>query len=168
VATTPAGKELSAEELDTGEPLAPMLTHHQVRGFLKQRFPLLMVDTVLSIEPHVRVVAVKNVSGNELHFLGHLPDFPLMPGALIIESLAQTAAFLGWGQGTGSALSTMQYLGSANVQFFKPVFPGDQMVNEVRQVRQVANMQIVSVISRVRQQVMARGELFLATKENTE
>jgi 3-hydroxyacyl-[acyl-carrier-protein] dehydratase len=164
VATIQEDVPLTEGQLGVGEQASPLLSHTQVRAFLKQRLPLLMVDTVLSIEPKVRVVAVKNVSGNEFQFLGHFPEFPLMPGALIIESLAQTAAFLGWRQGTEPGPQPMQYIGNANVSFYKPVYPGDQMVNEVRHSRQMASLQVVSVISRVRQTVVARGELILATE----
>jgi len=164
VTTISADPASSADRLDYGPIQPPMLTHAQVRGFLKQRFPLLMVDTVLLIDPGARVVAVKNVAGNELQFLGHFPDFPLMPGALIIESLAQTATFLSWNKGGGDSPTQVQYLGGANINFYKPVYPGDQMVNEVRQTRRLRNLQIVSAITRVGQTVVARGELILAAQ----
>lgn len=145
----------------------PMLTHVEVRRFLKQQFPMLMVDTVLSIDPGERIVAVKNVSGNEWQFLGHFPDYPLMPGVLLIESLAQTAAFLGWCPDSGKKEPSLQYLGNANVTFYKPVHPGDQIVNEVKQTRRVANMQMVGVTARVRGSIVARGELTLASRKDS-
>jgi len=164
VATTYPTQTLADKPALSAIETAPMLSHIEVRGFLKQRFPLLMIDTVISIEPGVRVVALKNVSGNEWQFLGHFPDHPLMPGALLIESLAQTASFLGWSPSADGRAPSMQYLANANVTFHKPIYPGDQIVNEVKQTRQLADMRIVAVASRVAGAMVARGELILASR----
>ena len=68
-----------------------MLSNIEIRKLIPHRYPFLLVDKVLELEPGKRIVAIKNVSANEPFFQGHFPEFPIMPGVLIIEALAQTA-----------------------------------------------------------------------------
>jgi 3-hydroxyacyl-[acyl-carrier-protein] dehydratase len=106
---------------------------HEVLKYLPQRYPILMIDRVLSCEPGKRIVALKNVSINEPHFPGHFPGRPVMPGVLILEAMAQAAAIL--------ALRTLNvkpdenlvyyYAGIDNARFKRPVEPGDQLQVEV-------------------------------------
>jgi 3-hydroxyacyl-[acyl-carrier-protein] dehydratase len=106
---------------------------HQVLQYLPQRYPILMIDRVLSCEPGKRIVALKNVTINEPHFPGHFPSRPVMPGVMILEAMAQAAAIL--------ALRTLDvkpdkdsvyyYAGIDNARFKRPVEPGDQMQVEV-------------------------------------
>jgi 3-hydroxyacyl-[acyl-carrier-protein] dehydratase len=106
---------------------------HQVLQYLPQRYPILMIDRVLSCEPGKRIVALKNVTINEPHFPGHFPTRPVMPGVMILEAMAQAAAIL--------ALRTLNvkpdensvyyYAGIDNARFKRPVEPGDQMQIEV-------------------------------------
>ena len=106
---------------------------HQVLQYLPQRYPILMIDRVLSCEPGKRIVALKNVTINEPHFPGHFPARPVMPGVMILEAMAQAAAIL--------ALRTLNvkpdensvyyYAGIDNARFKRPVEPGDQMQIEV-------------------------------------
>jgi 3-hydroxyacyl-[acyl-carrier-protein] dehydratase len=106
---------------------------HEVLKYLPQRYPILMIDRVLTCEPGKRIVALKNVSMNEPHFPGHFPVRPVMPGVLILEAMAQAAAIL--------ALRTLDvkpddklvyyYAGIDNARFKRPVEPGDQMLVEV-------------------------------------
>ena len=106
---------------------------HQVLQYLPQRYPILMIDRVLSCEPGKRIVALKNVTINEPHFPGHFPTRPVMPGVMILEAMAQAAAIL--------ALRTLgvkpdensvyYYAGIDNARFKRPVEPGDQMQIEV-------------------------------------
>ena len=71
-----------------------MITFEEIKTLLPQKFPFLMVDRVVSLETGKRAVAIKNITGNEVFFLGHFPNMAVMPGALIIESMAQTAIIL--------------------------------------------------------------------------
>jgi 3-hydroxyacyl-[acyl-carrier-protein] dehydratase len=107
---------------------------HEVLQYLPQRYPILMIDRVLTCEVGQRIVALKNVSINEPHFPGHFPTRPVMPGVLILEAMAQAAAIL--------ALRTLNvkpdensvyyYAGIDNARFKRPVEPGDQMKVEVK------------------------------------
>lgn len=105
---------------------------HQVLETLPHRYPFLLVDRVLELDPHKHVKAIKNVTINEQFFVGHFPVRPVMPGVLIIEALAQAAAMLAF-VSTGSAAGDdrVVYLaGIDGVVFKRPVEPGDQLVLE--------------------------------------
>jgi len=95
---------------------------------LPHRYPFLLVDRVLEAEPGKSLRAVKNVSANEEFFLGHFPDFPVMPGVLQLEALAQAAALLcalTMDMGTGRKVPFLMSMD--NVKFRRPVVPGDQL-----------------------------------------
>ena len=97
-----------------------------IQRVLPHRFPFLMVDRVLELEPGQRAVALKNVSGGEPFFQGHFPGHPVMPGVLILEALAQTAAFAVLGP--DSEEGALGYLtGVDNFRFRQAVYPGDQL-----------------------------------------
>ena len=70
------------------------MTFEQIKTYLRQRFPLIMVDRVLEVEPGKRIKALKNVTGNEIQFLGHFPDYAIMPGTFIVEAIGQCASIL--------------------------------------------------------------------------
>src|SRR6202453_1968798 len=72
----------------------PLLNFEEVRALLKQRFPMLMIDNVVVLEPSKSISAIKNVTGNEIQFLGHFPDQAIMPGTLIVEAIGQAASIL--------------------------------------------------------------------------
>lgn len=104
-----------------------------VLDFLPHRFPFVLVDRVLEIEPGKRILAQKNVTFNEPFFPGHFPNYPVMPGVLIVEALAQAAAILAFQtQGAkADANSVYLFVGIDNVRFKKPVTPGDVLHLEV-------------------------------------
>lgn len=106
---------------------------HEVLAHLPQRFPFLMVDRVLECEPGKRIVALKNVSVNEPFFPGHFPHRPVMPGVLILESMAQAAGILVFKtmNAVPDESSVYYYAGIDNARFKKPVVPGDQLMVEV-------------------------------------
>src|ERR1700758_4113479 len=91
------------------------MTFEEVRDLLKQRFPMLMVDTVMELVPGQRILAVKNVTGNEIQFLGHFPERAVMPGTLIVEAIGQSASILfAKTTGTGTQPGEFLMLGSIN------------------------------------------------------
>jgi 3-hydroxyacyl-[acyl-carrier-protein] dehydratase len=100
---------------------------NQILKMLPHRYPFLLVDRVLELEEGQRVKALKNVTMNEPHFTGHFPEFPVMPGVLILEALAQTAALLTFGNDAVSD-SVYFFVGIDNARFKKPVTPGDQLI----------------------------------------
>ena len=100
---------------------------NQILKMLPHRYPFLLVDRVLELEAGKRVKALKNISMNEPQFTGHFPEFPVMPGVLILEALAQTAALLTFGQDKVDD-SVYFFVGIDNARFKKPVTPGDQLI----------------------------------------
>jgi|UniRef100_UPI004048E623 3-hydroxyacyl-[acyl-carrier-protein] dehydratase len=100
---------------------------NQILKMLPHRYPFLLVDRVLELEAGKRVKALKNVTMNEPHFTGHFPEFPVMPGVLILEALAQTAALLTFGKDSVDD-SVYFFVGIDNARFKRPVTPGDQLI----------------------------------------
>ncbi|WP_124948027.1 3-hydroxyacyl-ACP dehydratase FabZ [Sulfurirhabdus autotrophica] len=110
---------------------------HEILTYLPHRYPFLLVDRVLSCEPGKTITAIKNVTINEPFFEGHFPHFPVMPGVLIIEAMAQAAAILSFKtMGTRPDDKSVYYFaGIDNARFKKPVFAGDQLVLQVEITR---------------------------------
>ena len=102
---------------------------HEILKYLPHRYPLLLVDRVLSCEPGKSIVAIKNVTINEPYFVGHFPHHPVMPGVMIIEALAQTAAILTFKTHDHKAddNSIYYFVGIDKARFKKPVMPGDRL-----------------------------------------
>jgi 3-hydroxyacyl-[acyl-carrier-protein] dehydratase len=102
---------------------------HKILTLLPHRYPILLVDRVLDLEPHRSIKALKNVSFNEPYFMGHFPNRPVMPGVLILEALAQTAALLAFSEEPHDPVSTLYlFVGIDNARFKRVVEPGDQLI----------------------------------------
>ncbi len=109
----------------------------EVRKYLPHRYPFLMIDKVESVEPNKSIVGIKNVTTNEPHFTGHLPEMPVMPGVMIIESLAQAGGILIYKTlGVYPKEDEFFYLaGVDNARFKRTVLPGDQLKLTVELVK---------------------------------
>jgi 3-hydroxyacyl-[acyl-carrier-protein] dehydratase len=139
----------------------PVLDFEEVRSLLKQRFPLLMIDSVVAIEPEKRIQAIKNVSGNELQFLGHFPDRAVMPGTFIVEAIGQAASIL-FSKTAGAGLNPGEFLvlGTINsMRFLVPVVPGDRMEIEVKVLKFVNDVALVEGLVTVDGTLVASGTL---------
>jgi len=106
-----------------------MMNVDEIKEYLPQRYPFLMVDRVVEIELGKRILAYKNVTVNEPFFQGHFPDNPIMPGVLIIEALAQAAGVLGFKSQEKKPKDGYLYyfVGADDVRLKRPVVPGDQL-----------------------------------------
>ena len=102
---------------------------NEVKNFLPHRYPFLLIDRVLEYNVGKNLTAIKNVSFNEPHFIGHFPDQPIMPGVLIIEALAQATGILAFKSEVGKPVVGQIYMlvGVDKVRFKKTVEPGDQL-----------------------------------------
>lgn len=109
-----------------------MIDIKEIQSILPHRYPFLLVDRVLEIEPNVKITAIKNVTINEQFFVGHFPGNPVMPGVLIIEAMAQTAGILAYKSGIQGR--HVYFLTIEKAKFRKPVTPGDQLRFEVKVV----------------------------------
>jgi 3-hydroxyacyl-[acyl-carrier-protein] dehydratase len=142
------------------------MTFEEVRAALKQRFPMLMVDSVTELEPGKRIRAIKNVTGNEIHFLGHFAEHAVMPGTLIVEAVGQAASILfAKSMGTGTRPGEFLVLGSINeMRFLKPVVPGDRMEMEVKVLKFIDDFALVEVSASVSGTEVAKGKLGFARR----
>jgi 3-hydroxyacyl-[acyl-carrier-protein] dehydratase len=104
---------------------------HQIMSILPHRYPFLLIDRVVEMEPKTRIVALKNVTINEPHFAGHFPDFPIMPGVLIVEAIAQAGGALLLTEIPDRESKLMVFTGIDSAKFRRPVLPGDQLRIEV-------------------------------------
>ena len=102
----------------------------EVLTYLPHRYPFLLIDRVLECEPMKSLVALKNVTMNEEFFGGHFPNHPVMPGVLVIEALAQSAAILAFKSLNRKPddKSVVYFVGIDRARFKRPVFPGDQLI----------------------------------------
>jgi len=140
---------------------------HQILEYLPHRYPILLVDRVLDIVPGERITALKNVSMNEPFFPGHYPHHPVMPGVLIIEALAQTAAILSFKTmgGQPDDKSVYYFVGIDDARFKRPVSPGDQLIMEVSISANKRGIWKFSAQAKVDGQVAAEAELMCTVRK---
>jgi len=138
----------------------------RIQALLPHRYPFLLVDRVVEFEPGKRIVAWKNVTGNEPFFQGHFPGHPVMPGVLILEALAQTGGLLTQltREAAGTPVSeTMSYLVKIDAaKFSRMVVPGDRVELEVILKRVIRNMAMYVGTARVDGEVAACAEILCA------
>ena len=142
------------------------MTFEEVKARLKQRFPLIMVDRVLELEPGKRIKALKNVTGNEIQFLGHFPEFAIMPGTFIIEAIGQSASIL-FSQTAGDDVDSREFLVLAivnDMKFLVPVLPGHTLIIEVNILKMTEQAALVEAVVSVEGTVVTRGKLSFARK----
>jgi len=142
------------------------MTFEEIKTYLRQRFPLLMVDRVLEVEPGKRIKGLKNVTGNEIQFLGHFPGYAIMPGTLIVEAIGQCASIL-FSQTTGTGVKGDEFLVLAainDMRFLVPVHPGHTMILEVTIVKMTAEAALVEGIVTVDGTIVTKGRLSFARK----
>jgi len=134
---------------------------HAILQYLPHRFPFLLVDRVLECEPGVRIRALKNVSINEPFFPGHFPHHPVMPGVLIIESLAQAAAILSFrtAEAKPDDGSVYYLAGIDGARFKRPVMAGDQLQLEVSLSRHMRDVYKFKGVATVDGQLTAQCEI---------
>jgi 3-hydroxyacyl-[acyl-carrier-protein] dehydratase len=132
---------------------------------IPHRYPFLLVDRILELEPNKRVVGLKNVSMNEPFFQGHFPGTPIMPGVLILEAMAQTSGVLAIASMDKSGKNALMYfMGLDQVKFRKMVVPGDQLIMELEVLKKRAKVMKLAGTAKVDGQVVAEAQL-MATIE---
>ena len=144
----------------------PFMNFEEVRAALKQRFPMLMVDTVISLDPGKSIQTTKNVTGNELQFLGHFPEHAVMPGTLIVEAIGQSASIL-FSKTTGTGIHPGEFLvlGAINeMRFLVPVVPGNKLEMDIQVLKFIEGFALVEAIATVDGTVVARGKLGFARR----
>lgn len=132
---------------------------------LPHRFPFLMVDRVLSVTPGRTIVALKNVTANEAHFVGHFPGHPVMPGVLVVEALAQAGGILVWESidRDERSESILYLLGIENTRFKQTVTPGDQIILKAELTKHKRNVWFFHCIAEVNATVVVEADVIMAS-----
>jgi 3-hydroxyacyl-[acyl-carrier-protein] dehydratase len=134
---------------------------HTIKQYLPHRYPMLLVDRVLDWEAGKTITAIKNVTANEEFFNGHFPHKPVMPGVLMIEAMAQTAAILSFltMDVKPDENSVVYFVGIDNARFKRPVEPGDQLVMNVEILRVARGIWKYKAVASVDGQTAVEAEL---------
>jgi 3-hydroxyacyl-[acyl-carrier-protein] dehydratase len=135
---------------------------------LPHRPPMLMVDRVLKLEPGKHLVAVKNVTSNEPCLQGHFPNFPLFPGVMVIEALAQAAAILAHHslKVRADEGALFFFAGIDKARFRRQVVPGDQLTLEIDVLRIMRGVGKFAAVAKVRDEIAAEAELMAVLRGN--
>jgi len=143
------------------------LSFEEIKKLIPQRFPFIMIDKVIELVPGKEAVAIKNISGNDIFFLGHFPEKAIMPGALIIEAMAQTAIilFATAKENKGDDKKPIYFLGSVKARFLHSVVPGDQLKIKAVNVKSLPNGAFVSAEAFVDEKKVSEAELVFSVKD---
>jgi 3-hydroxyacyl-[acyl-carrier-protein] dehydratase len=144
-----------------------MLDINEIRRILPHRYPMLLVDRILELEAE-RIVGIKNVTANEPFFGGHFPDFPVMPGVLIVEAMAQTAGVLVLKSIPDRDQKLVLLVSIEAARFRKPVVPGDQLRIEMTLLRRKASVAKMAGKATVNGVVAAEAEVMCKLAEKGE
>jgi len=141
---------------------------HQILKRLPHRYPFVLVDRVVELDPGRRLLALKNVSINEPYFAGHFPGRPVMPGVLMLEALAQAGALLSFDTAgiVVDERTLFYFAGIDNVRFKRVVEPGDQLLLDVTLLRQRQGLFRYAAQARVGDEVAVEAELMCVVRRD--
>lgn len=135
-------------------------------NFLPHRYPFLLIDRVVELVPGESIRALKNVTINEPFFQGHFPGTPIMPGVLILEAMAQAGGILALDSMPDSLRGAVIYfMGMDKVRFRKPVVPGDQLIFEIRALKQRTKAVKMAGLAKVEDNIVAEAEMMASFGE---
>lgn len=138
----------------------------EILEVLPHRYPFLLVDRIEEVIPGERLVAIKNVSFNEPHFMGHFPGHPVMPGVLILEAMAQAGALLAGKTDPSSVRGRLVYFMTIDkVRFRKPVIPGDQLRLELTLLKRRRDVWRFTGKAYVKEVLVTEAELMAMTRD---
>lgn len=138
------------------------MNFEEVKRVLPQKIPFIMVDKVLDIQPNKQITCVKNITGNELFFLGHFPEQSIFPGVLITEALAQASILLFQEK---KKENTLFLLTSTKLRFKHVVVPGDQLMLKITTKKESSFGAIVEAEAVVADKVVVQGELSFSMQQ---
>lgn len=144
----------------------PVMDIQAIREILPHRYPMLLVDRIEELEAD-RIVGIKNITVNEPFFNGHFPDYPVMPGVLIVEAMAQVAGVLVLSQIPDRKNKLVLLAGVDGAKFRKPVRPGDQLRIEMKLSKRKATMAKMSGTASVGGVVVAEAEMLCVLADRT-
>lgn len=138
----------------------------EIQELLPHRYPFLLIDRVIDFEEAKTLTAIKNVSVNEPQFTGHFPKFPVFPGVLILEAMAQATGLLAFKSFGAPAENELYYFASVDkAKFRKPVVPGDQLVIDVEFIKDRRGIALFNGVAKVDGEVVCSAELKCARRE---
>ena len=140
----------------------------EIMEHLPHRYPMLMIDRVLSVDPGKEIIALKNVTINEPFFAGHFPHYPVMPGVLIVEAMAQAAAVLAFKTFNlkSDSRSVYYFVGIDEARFKKPVMPGDRLILKVQILRAIRGIWKFSAQAFVEDVLVSEAQLLCTMRAN--
>ena len=142
------------------------LDFEEIKKLIPQRFPFIMIDKITDLEPGKEATAIKNISGNDILFLGHFPEKAVMPGAAIIEAMAQASIILfAAAKHKENTPTPLYYMGSVKARFHNPVVPGDQLRIKVVNVKSLPAGAYVSGEAFVDDRKVSEAELVFSVKD---
>ena len=143
------------------------LSFEEIKNLIPQRFPFIMIDKVIDLVPGKEAVAIKNISGNDIFFLGHFPERAIMPGAAIIEAMAQASIVLFASERIRNEKekAPIYFFGSVKARFHHPVVPGDQLRIKVVNVKTLPTGAYVSGEAFVEDKKVSEADLVFSVKD---
>jgi 3-hydroxyacyl-[acyl-carrier-protein] dehydratase len=144
----------------------PVMDIQAIREILPHRYPMLLVDRIEELEAE-RIVGIKNITVNEPFFNGHFPDYPVMPGVLIVEAMAQVAGVLVLSQIPDRKNKVVLLAGVDGAKFRKPVRPGDQLRIEMKLSKRKTTMAKMSGTASVDGVIVAEAEMLCVLADRT-
>lgn len=136
-----------------------MLDINEIKKIIPHRYPFLLVDKIIECDDDSQIVGIKSVTMNEPFFQGHFPEFPVMPGVLIVEAMAQVACILAMRVLKKEGHSSVFFTGIDGVKFRKPVVPGDVLRLELTKTKQRGELFRFDGKALVDEQVVTQGSL---------
>lgn len=141
----------------------------QIMKLIPQRYPFLLIDRIVEIDPWERLVAIKNISVNEPYSQGHFPGIPIMPGVLIIEAIAQAISVLYKYENRITTLKEYEIiLGAVKSRFLNPAYPGDQMLIEATAVKFISTGGIAKGVSRAGDKILCNAEISFSVVDTSQ
>jgi len=142
-----------------------MLNFEEIKNILPQKFPYYMVDRILELKEKEKVVGIKNISGNEICFLGHFPDKSIVPAMMILETMAQIATFLFYSKSQKQQKLNFFLAMIKEARFVKPVLPGDQLKVSITATRITKDNACVHAVATVEEKTVAESDMIFVRRK---
>lgn len=137
----------------------------EIKKIIPHRFPFLLIDRVIDVQPNQKLTAIKNVSIDEQFFIGHFPEEKIMPGVLIVEAMAQAGCIYFYYSKNLHGKTCVYYLAKVEAKFYSPVVPGDQIRIEVTTIKLMPKVGFLKTQAFVSDRLAAEAEIGFSVKE---